>query len=53
MNYITQFLYHKQTSKDLWMVFELGGQTLSKVLYEMKGEFFKGERVYQVKKQFN
>jgi len=33
----------------MWMVFELGGHTLSKLLYEMKGEFFKGERVYQVK----
>lgn len=36
------------TSKDQWLVFELGGSTLSKILYEMKGQFFKGERVYSV-----
>ena len=48
INYITGFLHHKITAKDMWMVFELGGHTLSKLLYEMKGEFFKGERVYQV-----
>lgn len=48
INYITHLLNYKSTAKDLWMVFELGGHTLSKLLYEMKGEFFKGERVYQV-----
>ena len=51
INYITQFLHHKLTPRDTWMVFELGGHTLSKLLFEMKGEFFKGERVYHVKEK--
>ena len=30
---------------------ELGGATLSKLIFEIKGEFYKGERVYGVKFQ--
>ena len=33
---------------DLWLVYELGSQCLSKVLHEVKGEFFRGERLYNV-----
>jgi hypothetical protein len=32
----------------MWLVFEIGGHSLSKSLYDLKGEFFKGERVYSV-----
>ena len=28
---------------------ELGGSTLSKLIFEIKGEFYKGERVYGVR----
>ena len=35
---------------DMWLVFEIGGSSLSKSLYDLKGEFFKGERVYSVNK---
>lgn len=33
---------------DLWLVFELCGQPLSKFLFQTKGQFFKGERIYEV-----
>lgn len=37
-----------QDSKDTWIVYELGGETLSKVMMEMKGDFIDGSRVYTV-----
>lgn len=36
---------------DLWLVYEVGAHSLSKVLHEVKGEFFKGERLYNVQHQ--
>ena len=43
-----------QTTKtDTWIVLELGGYTLPKTCYEMKGEFYKGERVYNVEEKIN
>jgi hypothetical protein len=33
---------------DLWIVFELCGKPLSKQIFEVKGEFYKGERIYSV-----
>jgi hypothetical protein len=37
-----------EDKSDLWLVFELCGRPLSKQLYEVKGEFYKGERIYSV-----
>ena len=37
-----------EDAKDLWLVFELCGQPLSKILFKTKGTFFKGERIYDV-----
>lgn len=45
---IASFLEHKTTRHDEWLVSELGGKTLSKHLFDIKGEFFKGERIYRV-----
>jgi hypothetical protein len=39
---------YKHGAKDIWMVYELGGETIAKETYEMKGEFFKGERIYRI-----
>jgi hypothetical protein len=41
----------ESSSRDIWILQELGGKTLSKAMYTLKGEFFKGERVYSVKPQ--
>ena len=35
-------------SKDLWLVFELCGNPLSKILFKTKGTLHKGERIYDV-----
>lgn len=37
-----------EDSKDLWLVFELCGQPLSKILFKTKGTFHRGERIYDV-----
>jgi serine/threonine protein kinase len=34
---------------DLWLIYEAGDKCLSKYLHEVKGEFYKGERIYNVK----
>ncbi len=46
---ITALLGYSITNRDVFLEFELGGSTLSKSLFEIKGQFFKGERVYQVR----
>ncbi len=37
-----------EDAKDIWLIYELGGASLSKLLFDVKGEFFKGERLYHV-----
>jgi serine/threonine protein kinase len=34
--------------KDLWLIYEVGSQSLSSLLFHVKGEFYKGERIYNV-----
>lgn len=42
-------MYGMQEDKnDLWLIFELCGRPLSKILLQTKGQFFKGERIYEV-----
>jgi len=38
-------------NKDLWLFYELGSTCLGKHLFEVKGEFFKGERIYGIIQQ--
>lgn len=39
-----------EDKKDLWLIYEVcSGRNLNECLFEVKGEFFKGERVYGVK----
>jgi hypothetical protein len=35
-------------NKDYWLVYEVGSHSLSKHLFDVKGEFYKGERIYHV-----
>ena len=38
-----------EDKKDLWMIYELcPGKTMNEHLFEVKGEFYKGERIYMV-----
>ncbi len=41
-------LFYKLSQKDAWIGYQLAGKPLSKILYDIKGEFHKGERVYSV-----
>jgi len=37
-----------EDKQDLWLVMELCGKPLSKEMFEVKGEFYRGERIYSV-----
>ena len=35
--------------KDIWLIYELvKGQTMNELLFDVKGEFYRGERIYMV-----
>ena len=38
----------KEDRNDLWLIFEVCGKPLSKSLFEVKGEFYRGERIYSI-----
>ena len=40
-----------EDNKDLWLIYEVGAKCLAKQLTEVKGEFYKGERIYRVAHQ--
>jgi serine/threonine protein kinase len=40
-----------EEAKDFWLVYEVGAQPLTKLLFEVKGETYKGERIYGVNHQ--
>lgn len=35
-------------TKDIWLAYQVGGKSLTDLLFEVKGEFYKGERLYGV-----
>lgn len=38
-----------EDKKDLWLIYELcHGKTMNELLFDVKGEFYKGERIYLV-----
>lgn len=46
--HIAKLLDHQETKRDIWLVMEFGGTSLTKMAYEIKGEFHRGERLYRV-----
>jgi serine/threonine protein kinase len=48
---IAKLLDDIEEAKDYWLVYEVGSSCLSKHLYDVKGEFYKGERIYHVHHQ--
>lgn len=50
-NHISHLLDQINEGKDVWLVYEVGGNSLSKMLFEVKGEFHNGERIYFVNHQ--
>jgi hypothetical protein len=42
-------LKYIEDKKDLWLIYELcNGKTMNELLFDVKGEFYKGERIYLV-----
>jgi hypothetical protein len=50
---IIEVVEHFVTSKDIFIVLTLCGDSLSKLIYSIKGEFFKLERIYKVLSTYN
>ena len=48
---ISRLIDEIDEGKDYWLAYEVGSSSLTKHLYDVKGEFFKGERVYHVHHQ--
>jgi len=48
ISHIAKLLDFVETKRDIWMVMEFGGTSLTKMAYEIKGEFNRGERLYRV-----
>lgn len=48
MRHIARLIEYSETKRDIWLVMEYGGTSLTKMAYEIKGEFHRGERVYRV-----
>lgn len=44
---IARLFEHAETKRDIWIVMEYGGTSLTKMAYEIKGEFHRGERLYR------
>lgn len=47
-NRIVQFIDSRSDKSDIWALFEVGGSSLSKSLFQVKGEFVKNERMYKI-----
>lgn len=46
---ICRLLDYVEDKKDLWLIYEVcKGQTMNEAMFEVKGEFYKGERIYMV-----
>ena len=46
---ICQLLDYVEDKKDLFLIFEVcKGKTMNEALFDVKGEFYKGERIYMV-----
>jgi len=48
ISHIAKLLDYSETKRDVWIVMEFGGTCLTKMVYEIKGEFNRGERIYRV-----
>lgn len=48
IEHIAKLLDYAETKRDIWLVMEYGGTSLTKMAYEIKGEFLRGERLYRV-----
>ena len=46
---LCRLLKYSEDKKDCWLIYEVcKGQTMNEALFNVKGEFYKGERIYMV-----
>jgi len=46
---VCKLLDYQEDKKDLFLIYELcNGKTMNEALFDVKGEFYKGERIYFV-----
>ena len=46
---LCRLLKYTEDKKDCWLIYEVcTGQTMNEALFNVKGEFYKGERIYMV-----
>lgn len=48
LRYISKLIEVLDDSKDSWLCYQVGNIPLSKHMFEVKGEFYCGERIYSV-----
>jgi hypothetical protein len=48
---ICKMNFNKADSKDIWIGYELGGETLNTLLFNVKGAFHNGQRMYCIEHQ--
>lgn len=48
LNNIARLYTVVEDVKDSWLVYEVGKQALGSMMFDVKGEFFRGERIYNV-----
>ena len=48
LEYIAALLDTVDDKSDFWLIYELGGPNLTKNLFDVKGQFHNGERIYHV-----
>ena len=46
--FLCKYIDSISDQKDIWIAYDLGGNSLSKELFEIKGEFYNNERIYKV-----
>lgn len=49
IKYVARLIESVEDKKDLWLIYELcDGKNMNESLFDVRGEFFKGERIYMV-----
>ena len=51
IKHVAALLDETEDKHDHWLTYELGGPCLTKSLFEVKGQFHKGERIYHIEHQ--
>ena len=49
MDNVCKLLNHVEDKRDIWLIYEVcPGSTMNEEMFQVKGEFYQGERIYRV-----